>query len=105
VQRQIQLRRYQALVGQTFEVLVEGYQARLGQCVGRTTSNRVLNFSGEPADVGCYRQVRVTSSGPNSLVGARVQSGNGIRDTGYGVPQTASLGTLRPKTTSDPQGE
>ena len=43
-QRQIQLRRNQALVGQTFEVLVEGYQPRLGQAVGRTTSNRVLNF-------------------------------------------------------------
>ena len=30
LQRQIQLRRNQALVGQTFEVLVEGYQSRLG---------------------------------------------------------------------------
>jgi tRNA-2-methylthio-N6-dimethylallyladenosine synthase len=72
VQRQIQLRRNQALVGQTFEVLVEGYQPRLGQAVGRTTSNRVLNFPGEPADIGCYRQVRVTSAGPNSLVGERI---------------------------------
>ena len=62
-QRQIQLRRNQALVGQTFEVLVEGYQPRLGQAVGRTTSNRVLNFPGEPADIGCYRQVKVTSVG------------------------------------------
>ena len=69
VQRQIQWRRNQALVGQTFEVLVEGYQPRLGQAVGRTTSNRVLNFPGEPADIGCYRQVAVTSAGPNSLVG------------------------------------
>lgn len=69
VQRQIQLRRNQALVGRTLEVLVEGYQSRLGQAIGRTTSNRVLNFPGEPADVGCYRQVRVTSFGPNSLVG------------------------------------
>jgi tRNA-2-methylthio-N6-dimethylallyladenosine synthase len=69
VQRQIQLRRNQALVGRTFEVLVEGYQPRLGQAVGRTTSNRVLNFPGEPADTGCYRQVKVTASGPNSLVG------------------------------------
>ena len=72
VQRQIQLRRNQALVGQTLEVLVEGYQPRLGQAVGRTTSNRVLNFPGEPADIGCYRQVRVTSAGPNSLVGERI---------------------------------
>ncbi len=48
VQRQIQLRRNQALVGKTYEVLVEGYQPRLGQAVGRTTSNRVLNFPENP---------------------------------------------------------
>ena len=71
-QRRIQLRRNQALVGQKVEVLVEGYQARLRQAVGRTTSNRVLNFPGDPADVGCYRMVTVTSAGPNSLVGERI---------------------------------
>jgi len=72
VQRQIQVRRNEAVVGQTLEVLVEGYQPRLGQAVGRTTSNKVLNFPGEPADIGTYRQVRVKSSGPNSLVGERI---------------------------------
>ncbi|MGO8786206.1 MAG: tRNA (N6-isopentenyl adenosine(37)-C2)-methylthiotransferase MiaB [Terriglobia bacterium] len=74
VQRQIQLRRNQALVGKAFEVLVEGYKDSLVQAVGRTTSNRVLNFPGEPADAGCYRQVKVTAAGPNSLVGERVGS-------------------------------
>ncbi|HZP02869.1 MAG TPA: tRNA (N6-isopentenyl adenosine(37)-C2)-methylthiotransferase MiaB [Terriglobia bacterium] len=68
-QRQIQLRRNSTLVGQTFEVLVDGYQPRLKQAVGRTTSNRVINFPGEPAWVGRYMTVRVTSAGPNSLVG------------------------------------
>ena len=71
-QRQIQIRRNAALVGQTLEVLVEGYQVRLGQAVGRTTSNRVLNFPGKPADVGRYLNVKVTSAGPNSLVGERI---------------------------------
>ena len=75
VQRQIQLRRNQTLVGQRFEVLVEGYQARLRQAVGRTSSNRVLNFPGEPADVGSYRMVAVTSAGPNSLVGEGIDDG------------------------------
>lgn len=70
-QRRIQLRRYQALVGQDVEVLVEGYQPRAGQAVGRTTSNRVVNFPGSPEDVGRYLTVRVTSAGPNSLVGER----------------------------------
>ncbi len=71
-QRQIQWRRNQALVGETFEVLVEGYQPRLLQAVGRTTSNRVVNFPGAPEDIGRYMQVKVTSAGPNSLVGERI---------------------------------
>jgi tRNA-2-methylthio-N6-dimethylallyladenosine synthase len=70
-QRQIQLRRNQALVGQKFEVLVEGYQPRTGQAIARTTSNRVLNFSSGSADVGRYCLVQVTAAGPNSLVGEK----------------------------------
>jgi tRNA-2-methylthio-N6-dimethylallyladenosine synthase len=73
-QRQIQLRRNRALIGRDFEVLVEGYQPRLGQAVGRTTSNRVVNFAGEADWVGRYLDVRVTAAGPNSLVGERVAS-------------------------------
>jgi tRNA-2-methylthio-N6-dimethylallyladenosine synthase len=68
-QRKIQMRRNQALVGREFEVLVEGYQSRLGQAVGRTTSNRVVNFPGQPGWNGRYMNVRVTAGGPNSLVG------------------------------------
>lgn len=74
-QREIQLRRNQAAVGLEFEVLVEGYQPRLGQAVGRTTSNRLVNFPGEPGWVGQYMTVRVTAAGPNSLVGVRVSGG------------------------------
>ncbi len=77
LQRQIQVQRNQMLIGQVLEVLVEGYQPRLGQAVGRTTSNRVLNFPGEPADIGCYIPVQVTSAGPNSLVGKRVTGEHG----------------------------
>lgn len=70
-QRQIQLRRNQTLVRQEFEVLVESFQPRLNQAVGRTTSNRVVNFPGEPGWIGHYMNVRVTAAGPNSLVGVR----------------------------------
>ncbi len=70
-QRQIQLRRNQLLIGKEFEVLIESYQPRLGQAVGRTTSNRIINFSGVPEWVGSYVVVRVTSAGPNSLVGVQ----------------------------------
>jgi tRNA-2-methylthio-N6-dimethylallyladenosine synthase len=73
LQRQIQVRRNQALLGESFEVLVEGYQARLGQAVGRSTTNRVINFPGSPEDVGRYLTVKVTSAGPNSLVGVRAE--------------------------------
>ena len=53
-QRQIQLRRNQDCVGHEFEVLVEGFQPRLRQAVGRTTSNRMVNFPGAPEWVGRY---------------------------------------------------
>lgn len=70
-QREIQRRRHQALIGQEYEVLVESYQPRLGQVVGRTSGNRIVNFPGAPEGVGQYLKVRVTSAGPNSLVGVR----------------------------------
>jgi len=82
-QRQIQIRRNQALIGREFEVLVEGYQPRLGQAVGRTTSNRVVNFAGEAEWVGRYLEVRVTAAGPNSLVGERIGP-RGDGGAGYG---------------------
>jgi tRNA-2-methylthio-N6-dimethylallyladenosine synthase len=52
---------------------VEGRHAALGQWIGRTSTNRTLNFTHPGADgaelVGKYLPVRVTRSGPNSLVG------------------------------------
>jgi len=72
-QRKIQSERNAALVGQTFEVLVEGKSRRENQWAGHTSSNRVLNFiSPERELLGQYVQVRVTNAGPNSLVGEHV---------------------------------
>ena len=74
-QRRIQLRRNAELIGRTEEALVERRNLRFRQWVGRTTQNRVLNFSDPSAlatgrDLrGTYCQVQVTASGPNSLVG------------------------------------
>ncbi len=76
-QREIQLRRNRALVGGEFEVLVEGFHPKLGQSVGRTTSNRVINFPGELDWAGQYLNVRVTAAGPNSLVGERMLQPSG----------------------------
>jgi tRNA-2-methylthio-N6-dimethylallyladenosine synthase len=72
-QRAIQIRRNAELIGGVKEVLVEGQHPSLGQWIGRTSDNRTLNFT-HPANgggslVGQYLPVRVTRSGPNSLVG------------------------------------
>ena len=74
-QRAIQIRRNAELIGGIQEVLVEGRHQGLGQWIGRTSCNRTLNFTHpETADslIGRYLPVRVTRSGPNSLVGESV---------------------------------
>ena len=69
-QRGIQVQRNQSLVGQAFEVLVEGATRKESQWTGRTSSNRVLNFTSSHTDLlGEYVRVRVTGAGPNSLTG------------------------------------
>jgi tRNA-2-methylthio-N6-dimethylallyladenosine synthase len=69
-QRAIQTQRHHALIGQAFEVLVEGASRRETQWTGRTSSNRVLNFTSSRTDLlGEYVRVRVTGAGPNSLTG------------------------------------
>jgi len=70
-QRAIQIRRNSGLIGKVEEVLVEGRHDSLGQWIGRTSQNRVLNFT-HPKDemlLGKYMRVQVTRAGPNSLVG------------------------------------
>lgn len=70
-QRAIQIRRNAELIGSVQEVLVEGRHESLGQWIGRTSTNRTLNFT-HPGDgdlIGTYLPVQVTRSGPNSLVG------------------------------------
>jgi tRNA-2-methylthio-N6-dimethylallyladenosine synthase len=75
-QRAIQIRRNALLIGGIREVLVEGRNQALGQWIGRTSDNRTLNFTVAGSNshnlVGKYLSVRVTRSGPNSLVGESV---------------------------------
>jgi tRNA-2-methylthio-N6-dimethylallyladenosine synthase len=73
-QRGIQLRKNTALIGTEQEVLVEGFNSKTGQWIGRTTQNRVLNFTAggqwtKAETIGRYLPVRVTRAGPNSLAG------------------------------------
>jgi tRNA-2-methylthio-N6-dimethylallyladenosine synthase len=74
-QRRIQVRRHEQMIGLQEEVLVEGRREKSGQWIGRTSQNRVLNFA-DPGSLaagenllGAFCRVRVTGSGPNSLVG------------------------------------
>jgi tRNA-2-methylthio-N6-dimethylallyladenosine synthase len=72
-QRQIQTARNETLIGQSFEVLVDGQSRRENQWAGRTSSNRTVNFTSPRAELlGEYAQVRILRAGPNSLVGEHV---------------------------------
>jgi tRNA-2-methylthio-N6-dimethylallyladenosine synthase len=72
-QRQIQSALNEKLVGETFEVLVDGRHAARSQWSGRSTSNRIINFTSPLENLlGQYVQVRVTRSGPYSLIGEQL---------------------------------
>ena len=69
-QRQIQIARNEKLVGETFEVLVDARHSARGQWGGRSSCNRLINFTTTRENLlGEYISVQVTRGGPNSLVG------------------------------------
>ena len=71
-QREVQARNNQRHVGEVLEVMVEGHNKARGQWIGRTSQNKVLNFTareGATPGIGGYVDVQVTQSFPNSLVG------------------------------------
>src|SRR5579862_4141502 len=72
-QREIQRSRNETLVGERFEVLVDGASRRPNQWSGRSSSNRILNFTSPRENLlGEYVAVRVSSSSPNCLIGEHV---------------------------------
>jgi tRNA-2-methylthio-N6-dimethylallyladenosine synthase len=74
-QRQIQRRTYQRHVGQILEAMVEGQNVARGQWSGRTSQNKVMNFTvpaGVTPTVGSYVPVATVGSFPNSLLGEMV---------------------------------
>ncbi len=74
-QKQIQAVHNQRHVGQVLETMVEGRNQARQQWIGRTSQNKVLNFTA-PAERGLqdgeYVSVRVSAAFPNSLVGELV---------------------------------
>lgn len=74
-QREIQRRCYQRHHGQRVEVMVEGKNQAREQWIGRTSQNKVLNFTapaGTELATGSYVPVTTTGSFPNSLLGQMV---------------------------------
>jgi tRNA-2-methylthio-N6-dimethylallyladenosine synthase len=75
--REIQIENQRRHVGQTLEVMIEGKNEQRKQWIGRTSQNKVLNFTALPdtkLETGMYAHVRVTHTHPNSLVGEYVET-------------------------------
>jgi tRNA-2-methylthio-N6-dimethylallyladenosine synthase len=74
-QKTIQAHRNQKHMGQVVEAMVEGRNTARSQWIGRTSQNKVLNFTA-PGDLGLengsYTKVLVITSFPNSLLGELV---------------------------------
>jgi tRNA-2-methylthio-N6-dimethylallyladenosine synthase len=69
-QRKIQSATNEKLIGSTFEVFADSRYAARNQWGGRTTCNRVVNFTSPRENLlREYLQVKVTRSGPGSLTG------------------------------------
>jgi tRNA-2-methylthio-N6-dimethylallyladenosine synthase len=73
LQQEISRQAWAVDVGQVREVLVEGESRQgQGQLFGRTTWNRIVNFSGPPQLVGQLVPVKITKSYRNSQLGELV---------------------------------
>src|SRR5580693_5027541 len=72
-QRAIQIAANEKLVGQSYEVLVDGCHPARTQWGGRTSCNRLINFTSPHVNLlGEYVQVKITRAGPNSFAGEHV---------------------------------
>lgn len=73
-QRAIQAETLQSLVGESFEVHVDGKSKKENSWYGHTACNRVLSLTSMKSDLlGQYVQARVTGCTANSLLGEHVQ--------------------------------
>jgi tRNA-2-methylthio-N6-dimethylallyladenosine synthase len=70
LQKGIQTRLHEALVGLTVEVLVDSVSRRREtELSGRTSGNTVVNFPGDPDLLGALAQIDIERAGPHSLWG------------------------------------
>ena len=73
MQKRIALAANLAYEGQIYEVLVEGPSKKdPTRLTGRTRTNKIINFPGDPALIGALAPVQVTRAGLYALEGAVV---------------------------------
>ncbi|MGC9530150.1 MAG: tRNA (N6-isopentenyl adenosine(37)-C2)-methylthiotransferase MiaB [Candidatus Bipolaricaulaceae bacterium] len=73
VSRRVALRLHRRRVGQTVEVLVEGFLPGKGRYYGKTADYRTVMFPGEEGMVGQLVQVKVESASPGAMAGEVVR--------------------------------
>jgi len=75
--REIQIENQKRHLGQVLEVMVEGRNVARQQWNGRTSQNKMLNFTAPPQialEPGMYANIRITHIHPNSLVGDWIET-------------------------------
>ncbi|NOY54079.1 MAG: tRNA (N6-isopentenyl adenosine(37)-C2)-methylthiotransferase MiaB, partial [Deltaproteobacteria bacterium] len=73
LQKKLTLRKHQALVGSSVEVLVEGANPKVdGEWTGRTRTNKIVHFSGARSAPGELLNVIIEKGLPNCLIGRAV---------------------------------
>jgi tRNA-2-methylthio-N6-dimethylallyladenosine synthase len=73
-QRKIQTARYEKLVGRIFEVHTDGHHPARGVWGGRTTCNKLVNFSTTRESLlGQYVEVKISRASANALFGEHVE--------------------------------
>jgi tRNA-2-methylthio-N6-dimethylallyladenosine synthase len=74
LQKSVQMRWFETLVGNRVEVLPDAIsRRRTSELTGRTTGNSVVNFPGDSSLIGRPVDVVITGYGPNSLKGELAQ--------------------------------
>lgn len=68
-QKGMTLERNKSFIGSIQEILVEGRSKREDQVFGRTSGNRIVNFTGDITLVGKFVSVRIMKAFQNSLLG------------------------------------
>jgi tRNA-2-methylthio-N6-dimethylallyladenosine synthase len=66
-QRKITLKKNKALEGRQLEILIEGPSRRGGQIMGRTDTNKTVNFQSDNLQLGDIIQVKIKNAYVNSL--------------------------------------